>query len=1274
LTPPEPAAAPFRLTGTRVAEFFRFGCERQLRYDLVAPGARDGSVPAPDPMPGQALLTAAGRRWERRVLRRLLARLGPERVASAGWTPAGNPVRLGAEEVVAVLRDPGPVEVLVQPELRLRDPGAFVARFGLPPGLVELAPAVPDLIRVRRPRRGPARFQVVDIRASGGARTSHFAQVAFYSLLLEELCRTEGIEAGRADPRWGRVWARDGRGPRRFALGAYRYHIERLLRETLPALLVGPADESAWHLSPRCSGCGHLRGCRAEADRTDDLARVPGITAAGKRALAGRGVRSVEGLLRQLHRPETFRGSGSLESQAPRLRQRVQALRYGKVFDIERHTHLMAPHEDVRVVLSAERDPVGGGCFALGLRVAGRVGAGAAPATAVWLAAGRGREEERAILHAFLDRLARLLEEVGGSGATLHVYLYEHADLRVLQELLTRRLRDGEPHPLLERLLRGLSPARGTAGLDAPGVPLGTIVRDVVETLFALPVAYGYDLTAVSERLRPAQGAAAFRPPGGYLLPFSSQLAWQRAHELWSLRLRPRPGAETAEALDARLRALVAEKLEATDSVVRAIRERAQRGGRLRMRKDPIPLRQGEPAIAEPILETLRVFAQMESAAEAVATRALHLLPAEERARRFESIRGLELVERRPDGVLAFEFDPACRDAKFRPGDFTLVLTNDDGAHLLEIDRAPWKRRRLMVELLGYDLSASPPRLLLSPGSGFRRAEESGEIDLNRRCVLDRAPADFQTRRLVRTLRGLATQSGEAAAVRAILGGGAPDGWRPRFDPAAVNATLMEDAAATYGRPVLNADQERAWRAAFGQPVTLVWGPPGTGKTYLLAWMLLGFAGAARSRGEPLRVLLTAATHRAVANVLQKLDRETRAAGLGSPLRMVKLVGSGSEADRELAGSRVELLPDERLEGVLAEAEERREPLVVGGTVWSLWKRMRRAAEAGEGEDAAPLRPWFDLVVIDEASQMKVAEAAIAMSAMRAGAQVILSGDDRQLAPVVRGRYARDAGSLFGSVFEHLARHHARLPLRESRRMNRVLVEYPRSLFYPGLFSADPEQRVRVAAPAAGAPDDALRELFLDPDDAVVLCTYRGAQGTARNAFEAGLAARLVALARRDLLDPATGEPFASERFVAEALAVISPHRAQNAAILAELHALGLQPAELPVVDTVERMQGNERQMIVVSYAVADREYAEAEAEFLLDPNRFNVAITRARAKLVVLVSQEVLDALPADEEVLAGSMALKGFVAHCADGVREVVLPGPDGGTVQVTCRYRRM
>src|SRR5690606_8762046 len=115
-----------------------------------------------------------------------------------------------------------------------------------------------------------------------------------------------------------------------------------------------------------------------------------------------------------------------------------------------------------------------------------------------------------------------------------------------------------------------------------------------------------------------------------------------------------------------------------------------------------------------------------------------------------------------------------------------------------------------------------------------------------------------------------------------------------------------------------------------------------------------------------------------------------------------------------------------------------------------------------------------------EASQMKVAEALIALSAMRAEATVVLCGDDRQLAPVLRGRYEADSGTLFGSVFAHFAAHFPRLTLRESRRMNRALVEYPRELFYPGLVSRVPERRVACAPGAEDGEDALLRELFMN--------------------------------------------------------------------------------------------------------------------------------------------------------------------------------------------------
>lgn len=1279
-----------QLTGTRVAEYFRFGCERQLRFELTPAAARGGEVPARnlDPArgplvgrrPGSEFLVRVGRAWERRKLRQLVERYG-ERVRLAGWTERGGVQRLPYDEVVALLRAPGDTLLLAQPELRLPDPAAFARRYGLDPERVAVAPATPDLIRLRRSRAGELRLQLMEIKASPAPSVAHLAQLAYYSLVLEEICRAEGI-AARVDVRRAWVWLRRGggarRGPERVPLGAYRHHVERFLATELPRLTAQPPAAAAWQVAPRCAGCVYLEYCRAEAERGDDVGRVAGLSPRAKQVLQTKGVRTVRQLADSLRR-DTYSGCHSLEADAARLKQRAQALRYGKVFDVDATTQLMPPREDVRLIVTAEGDPVSRRCFALGLQVVAERGRGARHESALFVAEAGPRDESR-MLGAFLAHLQRALAQAAaGGGPTVHLYTWDRAELELLRGALLRHVHTPELRQAVLRVLALLGGGPGGNGRAPRAALPGTVVQDVVAALFALPLPYAYDLAGVSAVLQPREQPCAYRPAEGFGEPFSSQVGFERIHEVWrrhgfvagERRLAP-------EEVLAEIRRTVAMKLAAVDAVVRAIRERSARKPRLHLRQAPLPSAAPDAPLADPLLERLRVFARLEAAAEALAVQALHALPAAERARKGECIRGLQCVSTRGELPLVFEFDPACRDAKFRAGDFNLLLTNDDERSLAELGRQPWQRRRLQVELLGYELDADAarPRLRLSPSGDLAAAERDGLLDLERHCVLDRAPADFSTPRLLAMLAALDGEGAQAAALRARLRGEPPAAWAPPFaagEPAAEE--LLTAAGRRLGREVLNRDQRSAWSAAFREPLSLVWGPPGTGKTYLLAWMLLGLAAAAERAGRPCRVLVSAATHRAIVNVLARLARELEAAGISVPLQIVKLRGSGNDADAELDGGVARVLDDARLPGLLAGAEAGG-ALVVGATVWSLWKQLRAARGPEAPGEVAP-QPWFDVVVIDEASQMKVAEALIAFAALRPGGSVILCGDDQQLAPIVRGRYDDAADDpLMGSVFGYFAQYAPRRILRESRRMNAALVSYPRELFYPRLVSMCPAQRVALDGAAPDDPLDArLREAFLAPDDAAVLFTYGAGQslGMQRNAFEAALAARLARLARAALLDPDTGQAFDAEGFVARGLTILSPHRAQNSAILAELQALGFAAGELPVVDTVERLQGNEREVVIVSYAVADREFAEAEAEFLLNPNRFNVAITRARSKLIVLLSDEVLRAVPQDPRVLGASLPLQGYPAHCADAVRELELPAPGGGVVRGVCRYRR-
>ncbi len=862
---------------------------------------------------------------------------------------------------------------------------------------------------------------------------------------------------------------------------------------------------------------------------------------------------------------------------------------------------------------------------------------------------------------------------------SLHFYVYDTFDLFVLRSLIERHLFIEEPAELLAEvthLLRLFPPSSVMQDADTFRTMPGTVLTQVLRTMVALPTPYVFDLKTVSEMYQPRntegeEKGYVFRPRYGFGWDFSSQVAYERIHDVWGGETFTPDARQPERKLSPddvfeKIGDTVKNKLRATDSVIRRLKQDFRE--QLLLRKEPFMLYSEFDPLNFRTLEALRAFSILETSLAELAVKHQHALPVEERAKKFVCIRNLQFVpeSEQSDGSLWFTFDPESKDVKFEAGDFNLVVTPEEQPEILlgDVDgklfEGNWGRAApFKVTLEEYDMQAMPPRVRLLPENPDKFKEH---IDLTKPCALDQLYTDFTSRRILTVLRELQANPQNALHIHSLLRDSEMVGWQPVVGGGIGLEQLFRDSLTRSGKDpdaILNEGQRRAWRGVFNEPLTLIWGPPGTGKTHTVAHILAAYALAAKETKKPLRILVTAFTHHAIINVLRKLAELAREYNLApEALSIVKLLGSGSAAHDELPSS-VELIADEDLELSL-----QRESLcvVAGATVWGAYKGMKKAGGI--------IRPWFDVVLVDEASQMRLPDALVAFGSSKPHSNIILAGDDQQLPPIIHGTYPEEHEHMLSSVFAFMRRQieqakvddpeiEARkiFQLEENFRMNEPLTAYPRRVLYRGQFrSTRPDIRIQTMPPIDETSEEII-DTILHPERPVVLCWYTPPRSfTARNPIEAELVAVLTDRLSQVLLQEAKDkslQPYSPKDFVRYGLAVLAPHRAQNSAIRQALARRGFDVHDrpMPLVDTVEKMQGKEREVILVSYGVADEEYATAEAQFLLSRNRFNVAATRAERKLIVLCSDTVLDAVPTDRRTLLEAMMLKEFRHYCSDG-----------------------
>ncbi|WP_407116130.1 TM0106 family RecB-like putative nuclease [Bradyrhizobium sp. LMG 9283] len=393
----------------------------------------------------------------------------------------------------------------------------------------------------------------------------------------------------------------------------------------------------------------------------------------------------------------------------------------------------------------------------------------------------------------------------------------------------------------------------------------------------------------------------------------------------------------------------------------------------------------------------------------------------------------------------------------------------------------------------------------------------------------------------------------------------------PRLKGRAAGAPLQdiaESACAAATRAVLDLDNSYLF----------IQGPPGTGKTYTAAEI------AVRLLSKGFRVGVASNSHKAINNVLEEIEKRAVAVRLAFPGAKK---GRQDEPDSHFNSANVRTVFDSKHIG--------RAFQLVGGTAFHFCRKDQRQQ--------------FDYLIVDEAGQVSLGNLVAMGSAAR---NIVLVGDQMQLAQPVQGVHPGESGL---SSLGYLLQDKATVPpdrgilLNESRRLHPSLCTFISDAIYDGRLTAHAEAKARQLILSPGA------HRALQPAGITFFgVTHEGC--TQSSLQEADAIAELI----QDLLthqvqkDPALITPLS----LADIL-VVAPYNMQ----------VNLLKRRLPAgakIGTVDKFQGQQAAVSIVSMTTSRGEDAPRGTEFLFNRNRFNVAVSRAQCLSIVVLSHELLE------------------------------------------------
>ncbi len=417
---------------------------------------------------------------------------------------------------------------------------------------------------------------------------------------------------------------------------------------------------------------------------------------------------------------------------------------------------------------------------------------------------------------------------------------------------------------------------------------------------------------------------------------------------------------------------------------------------------------------------------------------------------------------------------------------------------------------------------------------------------------------------IARVTKALIADAPSARAVRQFL-----KRERPQFKTKGRDACIVGDVA----------DRPAAISAAIAdmdETTLAIQGPPGTGKTYVSALAIVDLVRAGK------RVAVSSNSHKAIENLLIAIARRAQSEEVTCAIAQ-----KVTELDGEPPHPGIEQVTD--TEDPAIELAN-----VVGGTAWHF--------APYETPDGTPV---FDHLFVDEAGQVSIANI-VAMSG--AATNIVLVGDPMQLPQPIQGSHPGQSGQ---SSLEYFLAGHRVVPddrgifLPVSRRMHGGVCEFISTAVYNGRLRNDAGAQSQSLTDPSGKSRTGAHLVEIDHEARSQSCVEE---------------VNAIAATIKDLLGSTYRDREGKTRKIGlKDFLVVAPYNAQVNELV-----LGLPKGVR--VGTVDKFQGQEAPICLVSMTTSSADELPREINFLFSLNRINVAVSRAQVLALVFASPRLLN------------------------------------------------